>query len=248
VRKSGAFFPEDQGSLKNPQRFPYHASVVLRLSGLVLLGLVLSVAPVACVYDGDNRCGPHQVLLSEDRCACDDDYIPGPGGCVPCGENERASNGSCVCVDGFARAADNAACAEIPAELGADCDTDSTPCPDGSKYPLCHVVNGTSGYCTSTCADSGDCDGGYKCHQNGSDSFCRRPPIDYGNSCQTADDCAGGEATFCETIQSHLCLVPCEAGKTDGCFEGDVCCDFAIFHPICVPSNACESMTGTVIQ
>jgi hypothetical protein len=222
---------------------------VLRLSALVLLGVLLSVAPSGCVYDPDQRCGPHQTLLDNDRCACEAGYVPGTAGCVPCADNERESNGSCVCVDGFARAAEGAACEEIPAELGATCDNQSAACQPGSKYPLCHLLDdGTAGYCTSACSSDDDCDGGYKCHHDGTKGFCRRPPVGYGASCTNDEDCASGEATFCETIQQHICLVPCSAGKTDVCFEGEACCDFVLFHPICVPSNACTQNMGTVVK
>lgn len=221
---------------------------MVRLSGLVLLGALLSVGPSACVYDAANRCGPHQLILDNDRCGCEAGYVPGTAGCIPCGDNERETNGACVCVKGFARPADGAACEPLPAALGTACDSESTPCEPGSKYTLCHVTDGTSGYCTSACASQDDCDGGYKCHEDGADSFCRRPPLGYGDSCKTDDDCAGGEATFCEKFQQHICLVPCSAGKTDVCFEGESCCDFVIFHPICVPTDQCSANAGTVVQ
>lgn len=209
--------------------------------------MLLGVAPSACVYDAGQRCGPHQTEIDKDRCICEMGYVPGTAGCIPCGEHETASNGACVCDAGYARPADGAACAPIPAELGTACDSDSAPCAAG-PYPLCHVTEGTSGYCTNACRDAQDCDGGYKCHEAGSDSYCRRPPLGYGDSCQSDDDCAGGEATYCETLQSNLCLVPCAAGKTDGCFEDEVCCNFVVFEPICVPNDACREKGGTPLQ
>ncbi len=217
-----------------------------RLIGLVWVSALLSVAPSACVYDGDQRCGPHQTLLSADRCACDDGFVPGSAGCIPCGDNEEAVNGACLCVAGYARSSAADACEPIPDTLGVACDTDNTPCPVG-KYDRCQVTDGTSGYCTNACTNSTDCDGGYRCHVDGADSFCRRPPVGYLDPCESDADCTG-EATFCETIRTHQCLVPCAAGQTDVCFEAEVCCDFAIFHPICVPNDACTSMTGTEVN
>jgi hypothetical protein len=219
---------------------------VKRFFGLIWLGALLSVAVSACVYDSDERCGPHQVLIEKDRCICEMDYVPGPAGCVPCGDHEQASNGACVCVDDYARPAEGAACEPIPAALGAACDSEAAPCADG-PYSLCHVTDGTSGYCTSACSSDDDCDGGYRCHEDGADSFCRRPPLGYGDSCKVQDDCAQGEATYCETLQSKLCLVPCAPGNTDVCFEGEVCCDFVVFEPICVPNNACTEKSGTPV-
>lgn len=201
---------------------------------------------MACVYDADERCGPHQQLIDKDRCICELGFVPGKAGCVPCGEHELASNGACVCAADYARPADGAACEPIPAALGAACDTDASPCADG-PYGLCHVTSGTAGYCTKACSSDDDCEGGYRCHEDGTEGFCRRPPLGYGDSCKAQADCAAGEATYCETLQSKLCLVPCAAGKTDVCFEGEVCCDFVVFEPICVPSNACTDKSGTVV-
>jgi hypothetical protein len=240
------FCGQNRRRLKKATRGSVWAIGVKRFFGFVWVSALLSVAPSACVYDASERCGPHQVLLGADRCACDEGYVPSTNGCVPCGEDERESNGECVCVDGFARPADGAACELIPAALGEDCGPDSAPCdPD---YPLCHESEGTPSYCTNACQSDDDCTGGYKCHLDGADSYCRRPPLGYGDSCKTDDDCADGEATFCETIQSKLCLVPCAAGKTDGCFEGEVCCDFTLFNPICVPNDACTEKGGKELQ
>lgn len=212
----------------------------------MLSSLLLGIAPSACVYDGEQRCGPHQRLISADRCECEPGYVPGDEGCQVCGENEEDSAGACVCVAGYARADEAERCEPIPADLGAACDVESNPCPAG-KYPLCHVTDGTSGYCTSACAGGEACDGGYQCHEQGASSFCRRPPLGYGVDCATDDDCAEGEATFCETIQSNRCLVPCSAGHTESCFEGEVCCDFTVFAPICVPADACASKSGKAL-
>lgn len=204
--------------------------------------------PTACLYDASDRCGPHQVSISDDRCVCEDNYVPSTSGCVACGENERSSSGACVCIDGYARGSDAQACEPIPAELGAECDTDSAPCPEGTAYPLCRVTDGTSGYCTNTCESSDDCEGGYKCQDSGDERFCRRPPLGFGDSCESDEDCTG-EATACETVMSHLCLVPCAAGDSAGCFVGDVCCGFLGDFVVCVPSEACTpSNFGTPVE
>ena len=232
--------------LKKRWGFPYHEVGVKRLFALGWSSALLSLVLQACVYDSSTRCGPNERIISEDRCACVEGYIPGPRGCVPCADNERPSGDACVCVDGYARPAEGAVCELIPAALGADCDTESSQCA-ADEYPLCHVTDGTSGYCTSTCSSDDDCTGGYKCHQDGADSYCRRPPVGYGNSCKTDDDCADGEATYCEKIQQKICLVPCSAGHTDSCFEGETCCDFVVFSPICVPSASCAANGGTEV-
>lgn len=209
------------------------------------MGALLGVLPLACVYDDSQRCGPHQTLISNDRCTCDAGYVLADQGCVPCGDYEQEVNGECVCVEGYARPADGAACEPIPEALGADCSGDSDCSNDA--YPLCHLNEDKSGYCTSSCSSDGDCDGGYKCHEDGDKSFCRRPATGYGDHCESDDDCAGNEASFCEKLQKNICLVPCSAGHTDGCFEGEVCCDFTFFAPICVPADACTTNSGQVV-
>ena len=191
------------------------------------------------MYDADDRCGPHQVPYVEDRCVCEAGFVPGDEGCVPCGDNEVESGGECVCAEGYARSVEGEACALIPADLGADCDTESEPCADG-PHALCHVTSGSAGYCTNSCSSDEDCSGGYKCHVDGADSFCRRPPVGYGKSCDADEDCADGEATFCETIQARQCFVPCEAGNTDVCFEGEVCCN-VVLYVMCLPAEACAA-------
>lgn len=201
--------------------------------------------PLACVYDDGQRCGPHQTLISNDRCTCDEGFVPAAEGCVPCAEHEEEQGGACICVGGYARPADGAACEPIPETLGADCDTASKPCADAT-YSLCHVTEGTRGYCTSKCESSDDCDGGFKCHEDGANSYCRRQALGYGDQCQSDDDCSG-EASYCDVISRHLCLVPCSAGHSDVCFEGEVCCDFVLFNPICVPDAACSDNGGTAL-
>jgi hypothetical protein len=235
------------GVLKDPNlkkfcRPPYAPLGVKRLSALLLTSTLLGLGVPGCVYDPDDRCGELQHEIDNDRCVCDAGYVPSDTGCVPCGDHEVEKNGACECVPGFARPAEGATCEEIPAELGIACD-DSTPCLEGGKYPLCHVTEDAAGYCTSTCTDDGDCGGGYRCQADGEAGFCRRPPVGFGDDCDSDADCTG-EATFCETIQSHVCLVRCSAGKTAGCFVGDVCCDYSLFEPVCVPATACTKNGG----
>jgi hypothetical protein len=224
---------------------PYHEVGVKRLSALVCLGGLAGLIATACVYDPDDRCGPHQEPIDNDRCVCEAGYVPGDGGCVPCVENEMERNGECVCVDGYARPADGAVCEEIPAALGGECTAAGDEC--DSDYPLCHSSDDGAGYCTNACSTSDECDGGYRCQEMGDEGYCRRPPVGYGDKCSSDDDCAGGDATYCEVFQENICLVPCSAGNTDVCFVGEVCCNFVLFEPICVPADACAP-NGTVVE
>lgn len=235
---------KSRAPLKNDGRFPVGESGVKRLTGFLWLSALVGLVPAACVYDADDRCGPQRSLIDNDRCVCEAGLVPGESGCVPCPENEEESSGECVCVSGYARASDAAECAPIPAALGADCDADAD-CDE--PYPVCHVGAADAGYCTASCTSDDDCDGGYRCQRAGDDGFCRRPPLGYGDKCASDDDCAAGEATYCEVLQTKKCLVPCEAGQTEVCFVGEVCCDYVVFHPICVPADACAER-GTVVE
>lgn len=224
---------------------PYDQLGLKRFSGLVSLSALVGLLPLACVYDDGQRCGPHQRIISNDRCACEEGFVASDAGCVPCAENEKATNGECICVDGFARPADGAACEPIPQELGAACDAEGGACSD--KFPLCHVADSGSSYCTNSCKTDADCTGGFKCHEDDAGNYCRRQALGYGDSCESDADCAGKEASYCETLSRNICLVPCSAGHTDGCFEGESCCDFVVFAPICVPSAACTDNGGKVV-
>jgi hypothetical protein len=149
--------------------------------------------------------------------------------------------GDCQCVEGYARTGAGGACEPIPAELGAECDSESAPCPS-SEFPHCEVTDGTSGYCTiENCESTADCPGAYRCQIDADRSYCRRPPLGLNETCKSDADCAGGEATFCETLQAFVCLVPCS--NDDECITGDVCCDVSAFGAgiFCAPRDACPT-------
>lgn len=209
-------------------------------ASLAVWGLVLT----ACVYDPDERCGPNQQYIGNDACSCSPGFILNDSGtCVACGKHETERNGSCECDDGYARATPTAACTPKPSGLGDACD-DASPC-NSAEFSDCHAVAGGDGYCTKACTSASDCSGGYRCQLSGDSGYCRRPATGYGDSCKTSEDCAGKEASFCETLQSHVCIVSCEAGA-DACFADEVCCDLSVFGGslICVPDGKCPTQGG----
>lgn len=192
----------------------------------------------ACVFDPDDRCGDNQVVFGDNlRCVCAPGYAPSDAGCVACGDNEVPSAAGCVCAEGFTRANPTAAC-EASGSIGADCD-EETPCAD-SVYSYCEL---DGGYCTTSgCESSADCDGGYACDTSSEPAVCRRPPVGLGNACSTDADCAGAEATYCDTFMTRQCLVQGCSVTPNDCFEGYICCDFAPFvpQPLCIPGNSCQ--------
>ena len=217
-------------------------SSTFRQGLLPLLAALGALVPSACVYDADDRCSPGQVLLTDSACGCAEGSAFTPQGCVPCAENEVAGPNGCACAEGLSRPTPDAACQASPRELGVACDAGSTPC-TSSQYDHCQLVSGMGGYCTSTgCASSAECEAGYACDAAASPPFCRRPPLGAGRACVAPADCAGTEATWCDTVVSHTCLVQgCSVAAQD-CFEGTQCCDFTQFGvpaPLCVPPGAC---------
>ena len=201
-----------------------------------------SSLPTACVYDADERCSPGQVLSSDTACVCAEGSAFTPQGCVPCAENEVPGTNGCVCADGLARPTPDAACQALPPALGAECDAASAPCTD-PRYDYCQPVSGQSGYCTRAgCTSSAECEGGYACNTTASPPYCQRPPLGADQPCQTPADCAGTEATWCDTVVTSTCLVAgCSVAEQD-CFGGMQCCDFALFgvpQPLCVAPGGC---------
>lgn len=219
----------------------------MRLTRLLCVGLVLALVPVGCLYDSKHRCGNNQHEIEYDRCVCDDGFIADKYGCHACGDKEEVKQNACVCVEGYGRTSTDGPCEPLPETQGIACNDTDMPCPAG-EFELCHIDSGAEGYCTNSCKSDDDCVNDYRCHDLGADSFCRRQATGHGDECASDDDCAGKEADYCEVIQSHLCLVRCSAGNTAGCFEGESCCDFAIFNPICVPTTECMKNGGKALQ
>ncbi len=203
------------------------------------LGLAGTGVILGCSYDPDERCGPRQVYADPNACICEPGYVFDDSGsdCVRCGEHERENGGVCVCQDGYARSRAGAACEQVSAELGAACD-DEQPCA-GDEFDYCQMSEGSEGYCTSAgCADSNDCKAGYACNTQADPSYCQRPPVGLGQSCESSADCADTEATYCETLTSNTCLVEgCETA--DDCFPGNECCDLSSFlgTSLCLPAD-----------
>jgi hypothetical protein len=194
------------------------------------------IIPAACVFDPDERCGPHEhTYAGAQRCVCDDGYVYTEDGCVECGAHEVPSSAGCVCEAGYSRPTSDGACEETPAALGAQCSDDSG-CDD--PYPHCELVDETNGYCTNTgCETSDDCDSGYACDTATDPTVCRRPPNGLGQSCQSDADCAGTEATYCDLFVTMGCLVQGCNLDADDCFTGYECCDlsgFGVPQPLCV--------------
>jgi hypothetical protein len=211
------------------------------LRAAVALFAFAAVAPVACVFDPSDRCGPNEVIYGDnERCVCVEGAALTPAGCVLCGEHEMPGGTGCVCAPGYTRAPGETACEAEPLALGAAC----TQTCDDPTFNHCELNSQGSGYCTSTGCTGDDCSGGYACDTGVSPSVCRRPPTGAGQSCTSPADCAGTEATYCDSFMTHSCIVEgCSLSPND-CFTGSECCDlsqFGVPKPICVPTGGCPT-------
>lgn len=214
-------------------------------------GLALSL--LSClVADGDAACGAHQVQVRGAGllyCRCesgfviDDDDI----GCKPCGENEDSDGRTCTCKPGYARTPGGGACTE--SSLGSACSSDAECAGDSA---LC-VLDGADGYCSSEgCASSADCQPNWYCEQAESTSVCKKPPDGYRQPCEAPGDCAGTAATFCDSFQSHSCLIQ-GCGSGSPCPGDWSCCEIAVLgvtlciEPTGLVDGACPA-GGTLVQ
>jgi hypothetical protein len=215
------------------------------------VGLAVSSLWSCLVAEGDAACGEHQQQVSEPGtlyCLCepgfviDDDDI----GCKACGENEDSDGRTCTCKPGFTRPLGGGEC--MMTSLGAACSSDEECAGD---FPIC-VVDGADSYCTSDgCASSADCQPNWFCDADGDGSVCRKPPAGYRQPCDGADDCAGTAATYCDSFQSHSCLIQ-GCGKGAPCPGDWSCCDISLIgvslciEPSGLTDGACPA-GGTLV-
>lgn len=204
--------------------------------GAAGLGLFLQ-AVTGCIYDTDQPCDEGMEVYGDNvRCICPVGSLYTPEGCITCGaDHEVPTPSGCICEDGYTRPAPGAACAETPSGLGMACDPQGSTC----TAPFDHCEPATDGgYCTSSCATSEDCEGGYACNAA---SICQRPPLGLGQACTSDADCAGTEATFCDAFMGNSCQVQGCQLDPNNCFVGYECCDlsgFGLPQPLCLP-GAC---------
>jgi hypothetical protein len=208
----------------------------MRLTTIALAGLwCLSFA--ACLAE-QGKCSAHQELNAADLCVCERGYVPDEHLlCKRCGENEISRGDSCECKDGYERDAKEGCVEQTSTSLGASCSGD-TDCQADS--PHCEA-SAAEPYCTRLdCTEADGCSGGYACDLHSDPPMCLRPPSGLGDSCTTQEDCAGKEASYCETNRAKNCLVP-NCQTDEDCFIGWECCDLTTFGlpALCVREAAC---------
>jgi hypothetical protein len=197
-----------------------------------LAGLVAG----ACVYDAGQRCGPAMMFVeAANACVCDSNAIAVAGGCQPCAADEVPAAGTCACPAGQTKSANNV-CVAVSG-FGLACDTATAPCADAT-YSYCAAAGaGTAGTCTKACASNTDCDTVYTCATWGPHPYCRTF-AGVGVTCTSSADCVG-DAKFCETFQTHSCVVAACSLTANDCPRGSRCVDYSGYGlpNICTPSG-----------
>jgi hypothetical protein len=161
----------------------------------------------SCIIDKDERCDEGQVYVENSglisaMCLCAPGSIPDSDGigCVSCGKHETVMNGKCACEAGYTQASDGGACEK--AAIGTEC-TDAASCSEA--FPYC-VADGDEHYCSVEDCTATSCPAGFACEPTESSSFCKKLPKGLGASCMSNDDCADGDAKFCDTQMTHYPL------------------------------------------
>lgn len=201
------------------------------------------VALGSCVYDGDHRCGPHQVLNTDNEaiCVCDEQSVATADGCVPCAAHEVPGATGCECEEGYARTSANKPCTkeETSGTGGTSASggqTGTGPSSDAGA-PASAGQGGTTGGDTSSCETDDDCTEGYVCQTKLSPSVCVKVPDGLGKACTSTADCAGTEATFCDMVVTKACTVEGCSLDPDDCLPGYTCCDLSGFG---IPTTLCS--------
>lgn len=139
-----------------------------------------------------------------------------------CGPNQELyeyaeESERCICVAGTAFDTVTATCVA--------CGENEMASPAGC---LC-----VAGYARATAADP--------CTELPADAM---KPTGEDAQCTSDADCAGFEASFCDTFVTGTCLVPnCTLAPNDSCFVGKECCDLSSFglSTLCIAAGACTT-------
>lgn len=222
-----------------------------RLGVVAALAGLGTVAIVGCVYDTDARCSDNQVLTEEGTafCVCPEGSAWTEAGCVECGDNEIAGPAGCTCDAGYGRPDPASAC-EACGDNEATGANGACECAPGYARTAagepCEEAAPTGDDTTSgtACSSDADCTDGAQCDLDATPPFCRQPPTGLNQPCTAPADCAGTEATYCDTFVTMSCLVQGCTLAPDNCFPGTECCDltsYGITEYLCVEEGECAT-------
>jgi hypothetical protein len=200
--------------------------------------LFAAVVTGGCLYDSGDRCGPAMVYdTSLDACVCAPNAIVTGLGCTACADDEVIVAGKCGCASGYAKDASNVC--EPVSGLGDACGS-AGDC-SNPQYGYCapSTAGETAKTCTSTCGSDADCGAAYTCAVWEATPYCRQWS-GLGQSCTGSADCAGDDASYCDTYQTHSCIVQGCSLSSDDCPRGTTCCDFSSYGLGTLCAEACQ--------
>jgi hypothetical protein len=82
------------------------------------------------------------------------------------------------------------------------------------------------------------------CASDDTRAACQKGPAGFGTPCTADTDCAGLEASHCETLQAHVCVVAGCHTSPDDCTGGQSCCDLnglGVPLTLCLPPGQCPA-------
>ncbi|MCE9573824.1 MAG: hypothetical protein K8W52_11780 [Deltaproteobacteria bacterium] len=169
-------------------------------------------------------------------CVCAPNAIAVPGGCQACAEDEVVSDNQCVCPAGEVKN-DVGVCARVPG-LGDPCDPSGNTCTD-AVYNYCAATSATTGTCTNRCTSDTDCGTTGTCADWEAEPYCRTFS-GVGKSCTQQSDCAGLDASSCDTVLSHTCIVAGCTVTGNECPRNQICCDYTSYGFGLLCQAACQ--------
>lgn len=191
---------------------------LLRVSIVCLLP---GLGATSCLPENTAQCGTEQGLV-DGACVCPEGYLIRGEECVACGPNEVVQGKQCVCAPGYERdKKDRCQLVAVPAPPPG---TSSAPPCDGGD---CGAPTADAADDATACVDTEDCPGNAYCDLTVTPAACREPPTGQGTTCASDADCAGFEASYCETVVSRTCLVSNCSPSLNNCSDDFLCCDFA---------------------
>jgi hypothetical protein len=185
-----------------------------------------------CLYNADTPCGPAMDFdAASGVCVCQPDAISTGTGCTACAADEVVVDGACACPAGEAK--DAADVCVVAHGLGDACQSDAD-C-TSAMYGRCAPTD----TCTNACASDADCGGSFTCAVWEPRPYCRAWS-GLGDTCTSNADCVGTDAVFCDTYQSHTCIVQGCSLTADDCPRDNTCCDFSSYGLGTLCAGACQ--------
>lgn len=138
--------------------------------------------------------------------------------------------------------------------IGCVCQDETVPAADGIGCESCGENEVAAGI-ACVCAPGHARSASGACEPAG-EAGVEPLPEGQGEPCESSADCATFEATFCDTLQSHTCLVRGCASGESSCLSSEECCDLSVYpvagldmaDGLCIPQGLCDTAGGSVVE